>query len=235
MTSLIKVCGLTAAVALLAGALGVSGAQGADAVLTVEGGGSATVEGQQLGVGIYTRGARTITCEVIRSQDTASNGETTFSAGTPVVEQCHSNLGGPATLRTNGCEFLFHLSADADEPEDTWTATADFICPPGKKAEAVIYLNHEAHTKESPACIYEYLTQEGLDIVDLSNEVASGETPKDWIRAQINIEGIVSKRIAGSALLCGPENHSTGSIIGEGQLKGESEGTPRGITISTGE
>lgn len=193
----------------------------------------AVVSGKQLGAWVLARATRNITCGVIKSQEEATSGSSTFSAGTPTVENCTTNLGGPATVRTNGCAFLFHLTASK---EDVWTAISDFICPPGKKGEILLYVNHTAHTEEKPVCVYEFLTQEGLGSVQLTNEPASAETPKDWLRADIQLQGIASKRVFGSILICGPENSSNGSISGEAELKGANViGEPVGITISTGE
>jgi hypothetical protein len=201
------------------------------AQLTAEAG-FVTGTGQQIGESVYLRSGRPLTCQVTESQEAASNGDTTFSAGTPTVEGCvFGPPEFPATVRTNGCAFLFHLTADFLEAGHTWTATSDFVCPEGKKGEILVYSNVSESTL---VCAYEFKTQTGLGTVDLTNEPAGGETPKDWIRAHIDISGIVSKRIFGSSLLCGGVEDATGTLTGEAELSGtDADGNASGITIST--
>lgn len=237
MTRSLKALGLTLAAALAMGATAASVAQAeSPAQLTAESS-PVLVTGKQIGGMVYARQNRSFQCAKGESQEFAKNGDTTFSAGTPTIKECTWSGGaGPVTVQTNGCAFLFHLTANMVEGQHRWTATSDFVCPPGKKGEILVYTSETKHTEGVPICVWEYTTQEGLQTVELTNEPAAGSTPKDWLRAHVEIGGIVSKRIFGSALLCGSEIDSNGTLKGEVELKGENEaGEPVGITVSTSE
>lgn len=232
----LKAFGLALIAVFAMTAVAAAGAQAqGSAQLTVEGGGTATLDGTQPEgeVQVLTRGVREVTCNVATFHAEESNGDTTATI-TPTYDDCHTNLGGPATITMNECDYLFHLSADAG---DTFTATADLKCPAGKQVVIHAYISETQHknSPNSPSCQYTFgeTGNQGLGTIDLTNKEAGPETPKDWILADINVGEVDSKRTIGSALLCGPENHTTGTLIGEAILKGTKGGEPAGITVST--
>lgn len=241
MNSRSKLAGALVAVALLCGVMAaVAQAQG-PAVLTTENGEAVTGVAEQGETSvIFTRGTRSFACEKVQVHGVAKNHDSTFDVA-PSYEKCSTNLGGPMTVTNTGCFYRFHLGASATEAEDTWTASASLHCE--KDAHMVVhaYLNASQHAEKptEPTCQYTYTdnettTNQELGTIDLTNEPASEETPKDWVQAHINIGGIHSTRIRGSALLCGPVTHESGEMHGTCELKAASEGgAPIGVTIST--
>ena len=47
--------------------------------------------------------------------------------------------GLPATVTTNGCDFVFHVGGAVGGDTTTFTVTADVVCPAGKKIEVEAY------------------------------------------------------------------------------------------------
>ena len=147
---------------------------------------------------------RTVQCGNSTLTSTAENGHDTIFAA-PVYSGCMSNGTQPATIKMNGCEYLLHLNAENQgEEKYKYTATTDVACPVGKEIEIDIFSNHTNHTAGTPVlCRYAIgeTGNQGLSIVELTNESAKGEP--SWVEAHVNIGEIVSKRIAGSVLVCG--------------------------------
>ena len=227
--------GLVAAFAMSAVMASAVQAQGA-AAITIEGGsGIVTAEGDEGERAVFTRQGRTVTCHNEHFEATVFNGDTTITA-VPKYSNCTSSLG-PATVTMNSCHYLFHLTGDSTGVgvEDTWTATADLNCTtPGDKAYIHIYSSAANHASNTVLCTFEFGEQSGLPGIDLTNKAAGGTTPNNWVTAHIDVEKIVSKRTAGSTLICGSENDSAGTLEGLAEIKGKNHaGEPRGITIST--
>jgi hypothetical protein len=132
----------------------------------------------------------------------------------------------------NGCDYLYHLTADVINGVDKFTTVFDIVCSGSNRIEVHNYLNAANHTANNSLCTMIIPAQTGLKTVALTNEAASGETPKDWIKADINVTGVTTIR-TGSAL-CGAEHLATGTLEGSAELKGTTAaGAANGITIST--
>ena len=230
-----KTLGLALVAALAMSAVVASAAQAGPAAITVEGGGTAILTGkQEAGTNTtFTRQGRTVTCHSESLEATVSNKATTATV-TPKYSNCTSSLG-PATVTMNSCDYIFHLEGDATGGEDTWTATADLDCTtPGDKAYIHVYSSTTNHTNNVVLCTYEFEEQPGLGTIELTNKSADATTPKDWITADIEVEGIDSKRTAGSTLICGSENDTAGTLDGVAEIKGENHvSAALGITVST--
>lgn len=248
MTRNLKALGLAliAVFAMCAVVASAAQAQATTPVLTTENGEEVTIKGTQ-GTTILklTRNTRNVSCGVANLHGVANNGAETIDL-TPEYKECTTNLGGPATITTVGCFFRFHLTADAKEPEDTWTAHAGLHCEKGKHVVIHAYLNENEHNTKvnEPTCQYTFTdanaageqtkTNQLLGTIDLTNEGPGGITPKNWILAHVDLKKIHSTRTRGSTLLCGPEVHETGELHGTYNLKGKTTGgADLGITIST--
>jgi Trypsin len=188
----------------------------------------ATIDGEQTTPFIFTRSGRTVECEVATFTGTAESNVTTATV-TPTYTNCAATVLGsefPATINTNGCNFLLHFEAEAVGEADTFGASTDLKCSGGNEVEIEVYSNHSNHTAGVVMCRYKLgeSGNQGLSNIDLTNEAAGGEAPKDWIEAHIDIEGVDSKRTAGTALLCGAETETAGTFEGDAALEGTTEG-----------
>lgn len=239
----LKVLGLALA-AMFAMSAVVASAASAQAVLTTEGGGNVTLTGEQEGTNVLVRGARNVTCvegHLAGIGEVATNA--TEATLEPTYKNCDTNLGGPATVTNTGCSYKLKISADAGTPEDTWTATAGLHCNEGKHILVQAYLNASAHSSGSVSCAYTFTDWTGgkgtqhnqnLGTIDITNKAANPPvTPKNYLQVHLNVGGVVSTRVVGSALLCGPEVHTTGELTGTGYIKGKQGANDVGITLST--
>ncbi len=195
----------------------------------------AIIDGEQEGqLTVFTRGARTITCEVADLHaEIASAGSGQTITAFPIYENCHVRAfiaGIPATVTMNSCHFLFYLTADAS---NTFTSISDLVCEPGDVVEIHVYNNHADHTAGTSQCTYTFGPQSGKTTIELTNKDPEihneGEpneevtTPGDWITADINIGSVFSTRPNNTThghgtsgfLSCGSENHTTGTIVGQ--------------------
>jgi hypothetical protein len=238
---------LVAVLAMSAMAASAANAQLEDAELTAEES-PVTLDGTQEGLQVLTRDGRTVSCSTANFHSLADTGDTTMDIA-PTYAGCVSNINSPATVTMNGCEYRFHLKKDTinhggGNITSTYTAEAQLICPPNQKVQIHVYSSHTNHTNNVNLCTYEFGAQTVDGTIDLTNEDPvihnPGEedeevtTPKDWIRAHIDVEGITSTRTTGGALLCGIEHDSAGSLHGIAILKGTNlEEEDNGITIST--
>jgi hypothetical protein len=104
-----------------------------------------------------------------------------------------------------------------------------------------VWLSKAAHEEsKAPTCQYTFSdTHNGVEVnqdlegIELTNMPADGETPVNWITADVEVEDIVSTRTAGSALVCGPLLDNEGALDTKTKLKAENEGGEVGATIST--
>ncbi len=188
----------------------------------------ATIDGEQTNPFILKRSGRTIECEIATFTGTAESDVTTATL-TPTYTSCVATVVGsefPATIKMNGCNFLHHFKVEVVEEADAFGATTDLKCPAGKEVEVEAYSNHSNHTAGVVMCRYNLgeSGNQGLSDIDLTNKAAGGGAPKDWIEAHVDIEGLDSKRTAGTALLCGAETDTAGTLEGDGALEGTTEG-----------
>lgn len=188
----------------------------------------ATIDGEQTSPFVLKRSSRTVECESAIVDGTAESDVTTITL-TPTNANCTATFFGskfPATVKMNGCNYLLHFEAKEVEGADAFSALADQKCPAGKEVEVDVYANHSSHTMGTVTCRYN-LGESGnqsLGNVNLTNKAAGGEKPADWVEAHVDIEGVDSKRTAGTALLCGAETDTAGTLEGVVALEGTTEG-----------
>ncbi len=185
--------------------------------------------------GTLVRDSRTITCTHAHYTGTAAHGAVIATIQPLEYTHCTNQLNGPATVTMNGCAFVIEATADA---ADTFTGIAALECEgPIKKVEIHTYSNVHNHTTGVVQCTYEFTSanNQNLTGIDLTNIAAHGSTPKDYITADIDIQNqINSKRVAGSAVVCGTETDHVGDLTAKVKLKGtDSLGADVGITVST--
>jgi hypothetical protein len=200
-----------------------------------------TLDGTQEGTNVMTRNGRTISCSTTTFHAVADTGDTTIDI-TPTYAGCVSNINSPATTTMNGCIYRLHLNKSTTDHGGgnvtaTYTAQTQLVCPPNQKVQLHVYSSHTNHTNNVNLCTYEIGPQTVDGTIDLTNEPASAgppATPKDWIRAHINVAGIDSTRTTGGALICGVESDTEGELHGTAILKGTNlAGGDNSITIST--
>ncbi len=185
--------------------------------------------------GTFVRDSRTITCTHAHYTGTAAHGAVIATIEPIKYTHCTNQLNGPATVTMNGCAFVIEATADAS---DTFTGIADLECEKLiKKVILKTFSNTHNQTTEIVQCAYEFTAanNQNLTGIDLTNIAAHGSTPKDYITADIDIQNqINSKRVAGSALVCGQETDHVGDLTARVKIKGtDSLGADVGVTVST--
>jgi hypothetical protein len=194
----------------------------------------ATIDGEQTSAFVFKRSSRSVECSAATFV-AALEGDAETVSFTPTYSECESSLGGPATIKMNGCSYLSHVEAEAVGEADTFTAPTDLVCPEGKEVEVEVFTNHTNHTSGTVLCRYKMgeSGNQGLTTIELTNK-AGGEGSEDWIEADVELAGIDSKRTAGTLLTCGAESDSAGTLEGSVALKGTTEGEEaNGITAGT--
>ena len=188
----------------------------------------ATIDGEATTVQVFQRSGRTVECEEATYESTAESDVTTLTIS-PTFSKCTASVVGaefPATVKMNGCNYLLHFEASEVGGADAFSALADHKCPAGKEIEIDVYANHSNHTAGTVTCRYSLgeSGNQGLSTVSLTNKAAGGEKAKNWIEAHLDLEGVDSKRTAGTALLCGAETDTAGTLEGSVALEGTTEG-----------
>ena len=141
MTRKLKALGVAVVAVMALSAVVASAAMALTPKLEV-GTGDGNLTGTQTEVNVLTvAGGRTLTCEVATFTGVLATTSATVTL-TPVYEKCHSVLAGvkvPATITTNGCDFLLHVGAT--NGTDSYAATVDLLCPTtlmaGKKSRTM--------------------------------------------------------------------------------------------------
>lgn len=228
----LKALGLALVAVLAMSAMAAAGAQGKEpAQVTLEAA-EGTIDGTQIGSGTFVRSSRKVTCNEGSFVAHVADGDTTITTTKPTFDSCTGPLGLPATVDMNGCDFGFELEGEEVEGVHKYTAVASLTCNEGGHATITVK-NAEGGT----VCQYSFTNEgnEGLNTIELTNEAAGEETPKDWGEADINVTGIDSTRTAGSAFVCGPATDENGALEGDWALKGTDgeEQLPTGLTVST--
>jgi hypothetical protein len=205
----------------------------------------AFVGGEQEGtMGVFSRGSRTVTCEDATFFWTIT-AATTEVIVHPTYANCHASIFGTkfdATITyPQGCNYILHTTTDVASGTDTFTALWDLTCMPSGDVQIDIY---KAGTPTTAAahentnnflCGYTLQNQSYFKTIKLTNKEADEMTPKDWVTADINLEGIISKRVDGTSnIVCGGENDFAGTMTGTMTLKGTNAAQePNGITVTT--
>jgi hypothetical protein len=182
----------------------------------------ARIDGDALEPVVFTRSFGSVECEEVSLKGTAKNGDSTISVE-PSYSECESSIG-PATVRTNGCEYVLNLQAELIKEEDyTYRMPTDVSCPPGEAFEIDVFTSHANHTMGAVACRFEVsgAGNEGLNLVELTNkEIIEEVKPTSWMEAHVELEGIDSERTMGTFLTCGPATHNAGTLEGTFELNG---------------
>ncbi len=185
--------------------------------------------------GTMVRDSRTFTCTHVHYTGTGTHGASAVTVQPTEYTHCTNQLNGPITITMNGCAFVFEATADAS---DTFTGVTDLECEgPIKKVETHTYSTTHNHATGIVQCTYELTAanNQNLTGIELTNIAPHGSTPKDYITADIDIQNqINSKRVAGSAVVCGTETDHVGDLTAKVKFKGtDGDGSDVGITVST--
>jgi hypothetical protein len=193
----------------------------------------AIIHGKQAETIVVSRSGRSVECKEVLLSAKAESEAKTLTV-TPSYFSC-STILGPATVKMNGCDYLLHLKSELVEGETyKYKATTDLKCPAGKEVEVEVYTSATSHTEGKPACRYAYgeTGNQGLGTIQLTNKSHEGLEDKSWIQADLEVKGMTSKRTAGTTILCGAENDSSGTLNGKMQITAETEGKePNGIAV----
>jgi hypothetical protein len=183
---------------------------------------------------VFTREGRTFTCETAKfdAEVKATDSKTTLTV-TPTYSNCHSiSLGTkfPVTVTMNGCDYLLRFTKAT--PSGTYTADTDLVCPGTNKVEVHVYENAAKHTAGTSMCTTKTPAQSNLQAIDLTNEPANAETPKNFVVGHLSLAGITSTS-EGSVFICGAAHSATATITGTIRLKADNSlGAAQGVTIS---
>jgi hypothetical protein len=167
----------------------------------------ADVAGLQAKELVFARQNGKLTCKTATFSGTLTEASGTLAL-TPLYRACHFNIFGsniPATVTTNGCAYLFHLTEDVEPVQ--YTADVDLTCSEGKQVEIHIYGNEAKHLGNEAICVIKVPAQTGLSSVTLTNveeEIAD-------ISAHIEIESITSNL---TGIICGSAHNATATLTG---------------------
>lgn len=139
---------------------------------------------------------------------------------------CKTN-GFPATIKTNGCDYVLHLGETNGEA-DTYRVTTDIICPANTSIEIMDFTT-EAEDPTTPFCTIKIGTQAGKP----------GLTLKDTTNGTLDLKGIVtglnvSRTNHGAhTLLCAAQAVNNGTLKTEDLVLGHnSMGVGTSISLS---
>jgi hypothetical protein len=201
-----------------------------------------TLHGAQLTPFVFARSGRSVECKkttfsTTTAADALKGGDKTVTI-LPSFSECVATFGTAATVDMNGCGFLFHIVAEPLSGEErTFKALADVKCPAGQEIEVDVFTSKASHELGAPACRFKLgeAGNQSLHEIDFTNQAAGEGTADDWIEADLATIGIDSKRVVGSALLCGPENDEAGTLSGTTKLTGTTaKGEANGISVFPG-
>jgi hypothetical protein len=244
MTHRLKGIGLASIAMLALGALSVSAAsanQPAGLTLLES---PATIIGEDEVVSVLTRGTRSVTCNVGTYHGEAENHDTTISL-VPTYEQCHTSIAGSFATVHKGCYYKYEFTGEQDQGVEEFTATADFICGHGSDHTRIeVWLSKASHEEaKAPTCAYTFgdthenkPVNQNFEGIQVTNKAASSPegTPVNWFAVDVDIDGIISTRTAGSTLVCGSLLDKGGELHAKTRLKLDNEdGEEVGATIST--
>jgi hypothetical protein len=116
-----------------------------------------------------------------------SSGATTATL-TPHYKNCqHFNPEGhPATVTTNGCDYVLHVGVTAGGKEGTYSTTFDIVCPEGKAIEVHVY--NDAITHKEVLCTLKIKAQTGFAGAHVTNTPASGDLDITGAIEKVHVE-----------------------------------------------
>ena len=211
----LKALGLAMVAAFALSAVGATAAQATPDDIIVDAPGAVTVTGEELEIPpdhkdhtFKLSSGRGFTCEEVTFDGTVEDGDN-FITVTPTYEKCFSNETQPTTVTHNGCLYNFH-GGNLETPgtHAFKEGTVDLECnDPNKpkKIEVHVYASAHNHTTNIVLCTYEVLPFTNK----LANTYENTTTPTpDDVDVTTTAAEIGVKRVAGSALVCGPENQT---------------------------
>ena len=127
-----------------------------------------------------------------------------------------------ATIRTNGCDFVFHLgnTTPAGNKIGTYGVTADVVCPAGQSIIVDVYL--AANNENVKVCEVTVGPQNGL----------AGPHATNTSSEDIDVTGAFTNIVASKSGLCGAANTNTAEFDIDATVTGTVGGVAEGITIS---
>ena len=233
-TRSLKEIGLAMVAVLATSAMAASAAQAQQGKLTIEGGGTGTITGAQVGQHTLTLlGGRTLTCGVATFHGTVTSGDTSATI-TPTYENCHLTLTPntfPATVTMNGCDYVSddYTTVEAGD----YVGTGNLVCDPGKDVEIHIYENATKHLEGKNLCKYTIQPQTGLGPVTAKNDpgtVGPPAVPNDVTIDADEVE-VAYTRTLGTTGNCGGPN---GNAVYNGNttVQVDVSGVLKGLTVS---
>jgi hypothetical protein len=164
-----------------------------------------------------------------------ASGETTATItphykNTP-VGNCRSNPGGfPATIKTNGCDIVFHAGVTTGGVEGTYGLTADVVCPAGAKIEV------RSFTSTSEALVVCVVSIGDEDVLEKPiNQGLTGAHLTNAPEGHVDVFGTFHSLHAERSGLCANEVKTTkeGQIHIDATMSAKNElGEPASISIS---
>jgi hypothetical protein len=126
----------------------------------------------------------------------------------PHYTECTTSLGTAATVHTNGCEYRFAVTAGSG---DTFTGTADVVCPAGKEIVVTAGL-----------CNVDIKAQTGLNGFTYTN-ITTAEANKDDITIDVvskNVHSVITNVFGCPAEGPFPKTVTNGKYVSKVTVRG---------------
>lgn len=171
-----------------------------------------TVEGEQTNTHTFTVQAGTTHCSVAKFHGTAGAESSTLTI-TPTYTGCTLTPLGSATVKMNGCDYMFHSGAATGNP-DEFNSSVDIVCSGSNVIEVVVPF----------ICTVKVGPQTGL-----SNTVLKSNTSPATVTATASVSGIAYSQ---SGSFCTNGSFSNGTYNGTVAMSGTNEaGESNGIYV----
>jgi len=224
MTRNLKALGLSM-VAVLAMSAFVASAAHAEAGEVTAGAYPATISGVQTNENVLSNGVRSVTCATASLTGTLSAASSTVSI-TPSYSNCSGNGSTTATVNTNGCSYLLHVTTQTSE--STGTGTVDVVCPEGKRIQIDIWATGQ-HPAGPKLCRLEVPAQNGVNGGEYHNVTAP--SGKKGIELTFNANNVRVLRVEGTSTACGAAEKVNGTYTGNVLGTATSEGVATDLFI----
>lgn len=163
---------------------------------------------------LFTFGSKEVVCgEAVLSgtvEEAPKEAEPKEMTLQPTYRNCIFEEFFPATIVTNGCDYLFHVESGG---VGHYTGSVDFKCPAGAAIEVRVYTSVANHEANVPTCSYKLFPKEGLKTITYEN---TGESPDD-VRMTTGLSGLPIE-VIGPKIFCGAA--TTASYTGALTLRG---------------
>lgn len=133
-----------------------------------------TIDGSSTGSEKFTTEAGAIECKKSSFHGVVTEESTTLTVS-PKYEECKGLFGMNATVNTEGCAYVFHMTEKVSA--DNYHAHMDLSCQPGKSIKFAVF-----------TCKIEVKPQTELETVDLIDD--TGASPKKDITLRPTVGGI---------------------------------------------